>query len=163
MRFIKLGVISFIGLFIVITAISILFPSTVIVSRTVNINAPRNSVLLEIKDIHNWKQWIDGIDQSSVKIFSDTEADISGTKVVINKISDSLVCSIWHNKQGKWMVSSIRLFPDSSHAATIVNWQFEQRLGWYPWEKFASMMNEKIMGPMMETNLAHLKELAERK
>jgi carbon monoxide dehydrogenase subunit G len=161
-RFIKLGIISVIGLFAVVTAISLLFPSTVIVSRTVNISSPRDSVLPLVNNMHNWKRWIQGMDQSTVKIFSDTEADMSGTKVVINNISDTAVTSLWQNKQGKWMISSFQLFVDSIHSTTIVNWQFQQQLRWYPWEKFASMMNEKIIGPMMETNLSRLKSLAER-
>jgi hypothetical protein len=102
------------------------------------------------------------MDQSSVKIVSNTEADMSGTKVVINGVSDTSITSLWQNKQGKWMISSIQIFADSLRSTTIVNWQFEQQLHWYPWEKFASMMNEKIMGPMMETNLSRLKRLAEK-
>ena len=162
MRFIKLGIISVFGLFAVVTAISLLFPSTVIVSRTVNISAPRDSILPLVNNMHNWKRWIQGMDQSSVKIVSNTEADMSGTKVVINGVSDTSITSLWQNKQGKWMISSIQIFADSLRSTTIVNWQFEQQLHWYPWEKFASMMNEKIMGPMMETNLSRLKRLAEK-
>ncbi len=163
MRFIKLGIISIIVLFMVTTVISLLFPSTVIVSRSVNVSAPKDSVLLLIDNMGNWKRWIEGMDQPSVKIFSDTEADMAGTKVVINNISDTVIGSLWQNKQGKYMISSIRLYKDSSGGITVVNWQFEQKLKWYPWEKVGSMMNEKILGPMMETNLTHLKALAEKK
>lgn len=160
MRFIKFGIISVIGLFAVVTAISLLFPSTVVVSRTVTISAPRDSVFPLVNNMHNWKHWIQGMDTSSVKIFSNTESDMSGTKVVINHISDTAITSIWQNRQGKWMISTIQLFADSSRVTTV-NWQFQQQLHWYPWEKFASMMNEKILGPMMETNLSRLKMLAE--
>jgi len=43
-----------------------------------------------------------------------------------------------------------------------VQWQFEQKLKWYPWEKFASLMSDKIMGPMMEANLDELRKLVEK-
>ena len=70
MRYIKLVLFSVIILFLLMTAISLLFPSTVIVSRAVNISRPKDSVFTYIKDMNGWKQWIDGMDKPVVKILS---------------------------------------------------------------------------------------------
>jgi hypothetical protein len=43
-----------------------------------------------------------------------------------------------------------------------VQWQFEQKVKWYPWERLGSMMNDKILGTMMEKNLNNLKALVEK-
>lgn len=162
MRFIKLVLFSIIILFLVVTAISLLFPSTVIVSRAVNINASKDSVFVFIKDMNGWKQWIDGMDKPAVKILSATEADMAGTKVVIDSSAFPAVKSLWQNARGKWMIATINLFEDSAHNITTVQWQYEQTVKWYPWEKFGSMMNDKILGPMMETDLSNLKKLIEK-
>jgi hypothetical protein len=162
MRFIKLGLISVVALFVVVTAISLLFPSTVVVSRAVNIQVPKDSVIDLVKDFGGWKKWINGMEQNSVKIISRTEADLAGTKVSIDTSGSKYsIESFWKNKS-KQMTSTINVLNDSATQITIVQWQFVQHLKWYPWEKFASMMNDKILGTMMETNLARLKSMAEK-
>ncbi|OIR13133.1 hypothetical protein GALL_55170 [mine drainage metagenome] len=161
MRFIKLGLISAIVLFAVIMLLSLLFPSTVIVSRAVNINVPKDSIVYLVKDFDGWKIWVDGMQKSSVKIISKTEADLAGTKVLLDTTSNYSIKSSWQNKNSE-MASVINLINDSSSKITVVQWQFEQHVKWYPWEKFASMMNDKILGTMMETNLARLKAIAEK-
>ncbi len=161
-RMIKFAAISIIALFIITTMISFLFPSKVIVSRAININAKPDSIIVLIKDMHAWKQWIEGMDDPSVHIFSSTESEMGATKVVIDSISPNTVRSLWQNKKGKWMISTIHLYSDSAKPVTVVQWAFEQNIKWYPWEKFGSFMNDKILGPMMEKNLDHLRKLAEK-
>jgi len=161
MRYIKLVLFSVIILFLLMTAISLLFPSTVIVSRAVNISRPKDSVFTYIKDMNGWKQWIDGMDKPVVKILSASEADMAGTKVVIDTSTLPAIKSLWQNSKGKWMIATINLFQDAAHLNTTVQWQYEQKVKWYPWEKFGSMMNDKILGPMMETDLNNLKKLVE--
>jgi thiamine kinase-like enzyme len=57
----------------------------------------------------------------------------------------------------------MHLIGSSGERLTVVQWQFEQKLKWYPWERLGSMMNDKILGTMMENNLNRLKTLAETK
>lgn len=162
MRFVRLTLFSLIILFLVVTAISLLFPSSVIVSRAVNINAPKDSVFIYIKDMRGWKLWIEGMDKPAVKILSDTESDMAGTKVVIDPAAYPVIKSLWQNARGKYMIATINLFEYPAHKNTTVQWQYEQHVKWYPWEKFGSMMNDKILGPMMETDLNNLKKLIEK-
>jgi hypothetical protein len=42
-----------------------------------------------------------------------------------------------------------------------VHWNIDFRLGWLPWEKFASLLPEKSYGPAMEQGLARFKKLVE--
>jgi hypothetical protein len=163
MRFIKLIGVSVVILFALVTALGLLFPSQVIVSRAVDITVPKDSILLLIKDINGWKKWVDGMNDQSVVISSPTKALLGKTDVTITKVSDSSVASVWVGRNGKQQTCSINLFGDSTRIQTVVQWEFQQQLQWYPWERFASMMNDKILGTMMEKNLNNLKVLAEKK
>ena len=162
MNFIKLAFLSIAILFIIISSIGILLPSTVLVSRAVNVKATKDAVLAYVNSIKQWSNWMDGMQQESVKISSSTYADLAGTKVVINFISDSLIIATWTTKKGNAQISSMRIIGGSLQKITVVQWQFEQKLKWYPWERLGSMMNDKIMGSMMEKNLNNLKLLIEK-
>lgn len=162
MNFIKLAFLSIAILFIIISSIGILLPSTVLVSRAINVKATKDAVLGYVNSIKQWSNWMDGMQQESVKISSSTYADLAGTKVVINFISDSLIIATWTTKKGNAQISSMRIIGDSLQKITVVQWQFEQKLKWYPWERLGSMMNDKIMGSMMEKNLNNLKLLIEK-
>ena len=162
MRLIRFGLISAVVLFAVVTFISLLFPSTVIVSRAVNVYVPKDSIVPLVKDFNGWKKWINGMEKESVKILSATEANLAGTTVVIDTTGSVYsIHSSWQNKNKK-MTSAINVLNDSASKITIVQWEFTQHIQWYPWEKFASMMNDKILGTMMESNLARLKSIAEK-
>lgn len=160
MRLIKLAVISVVVLFAVAVFIGALLPSTVLVSRAVNINVPADSVLKYTGDIREWKNWIEGLNDTTMKISSPRAAMLGNTSVVVTGVSDSAVLSTWKTSNGTIQQSTINIIPGPGQV-TIVQWQFVQKLKWYPWEKLGSMMNDKIMGTMMEKNLSHLKEYLE--
>ncbi|MEB3088255.1 hypothetical protein VJJ19_07440, partial [Parvimonas sp. D4] len=63
--------------------------------------------------------------------------------------------------KGKPQISTMRVIYQPQQGVTIVQWQFEQSIGWLPWEKLGSIMNDKILGPMMEKNLDQLRRLIE--
>jgi hypothetical protein len=161
MRFIKLIGISIIVLFGLVTALGLLFPARVIVSRAVDISAPKDSILLLIKDFNGWQQWMEGITEKTVVIKSPTIAILGKTAVTITATTPNKVASTWVDKNGNFQTSTINLFNDSAKVQTVVQWEFQQQLQWYPWERFASMMNDKILGTMMEKNLNNLKTLIE--
>lgn len=163
MKLIRLGVVSILVLFVLASLVGALLPSLVLVSRAINITVAKDSVKPHVNDIHQWRTWIDGMDNPSVRILSSSKADLAGTAVVITAITDSTVVSSWVSKSGSSQTSTIRLISDASQNITVVQWQFEQKLKWYPWEKFGSMMNDKILGTMMEKNLNNLKLLLEKK
>lgn len=163
MRFIKLALFSIIILFVVITCVGLLFPSTVVVSRATDITAPKDSILALVKDINQWKKWVEGMNNQGVVVISPTEADLAGTKVRINSINDYAVRSTWVGKKGTVQESTLRIIQNSANPKAVVQWEFVQKLKWYPWDRLSSMMNDKIMGEQLERNLAKLKKVCEKK
>ncbi|MFZ6023665.1 MAG: SRPBCC family protein [Bacteroidota bacterium] len=161
MKLLKLAVISLVCLFALATGISALLPSKVLVSRAVNINAPAEKIITAIKDIRQWKHWVEGMNDRSVHISSASEAAIGKSTVRIVRVTDSMVVSEWISSKNKKQVSTIQLINQPRQKLTIVQWQFEQSVGWLPWEKLGTIMNDKILGPMMEKNLEKLRQYME--
>lgn len=163
MRFIKLGVISFIVLFFIFTAIGLLLPSTVVVSRAIDITAQQDTVFNKMKSIYEWKNWIAGMNKPEVKIISEKEADLFGTKVIITAVKDDAVYSNWISKKDNTQESIMRVIHNNNSPQITVQWQFTEKLKWYPWQRFSSLMNESITGKQLENNLAALKKIVEEK
>ncbi len=163
MRFIKLILISIFGFFMVLTCLGLLFPSTVVVSRAVDITAPKDSIYSFVKDINGWKKWIDGLNDTTVLMETPLKAKLGNTMVTISptKNTDSIINSIWQTSNNGKQESLIEIFQQKGQMTAAVHWQFEQHIGWLPWERFASMMSDKIMGTMMEKNLNNLKTVVE--
>lgn len=163
MKLVRLVLFSAASLFVIASLIGFLLPSHVLVSRAVDISAGKDSIIPYLKDIRQWSAWMDGMAQAEVNIASSTEANLAGTMVKITAETDSTIVSEWISKNSSVQLSTVRLIPDTLHRQTIVQWQFEQQLKWYPWERLGSMMNDKILGTMMEKNLNNLKSIVEKK
>ena len=161
MRVIKLALLSILALFAVLCFFSVMMPSTVLVSRAIDINASSDSIKQYVSDLNQWTVWVKGMNAKEVSIKSGREAVLGTQRVLIQTITDSTVVSIWESKSASTQESTIRLIKAPERNLTIVQWQFVQKLKWYPWEKFGSFMNDKILGPMMEENLLQLKNIVE--
>jgi len=61
-RLIKLAFISITFFALLITGISLFFPSQVTISKAINIGVSRDSILNQIRNIDNWKKWYAGFD-----------------------------------------------------------------------------------------------------
>ena len=163
MKLLKLGLISIVILFLLATVMGGLLPSKVLVSRAVNIKAPLDSVRDQIADMREWPNWVEGMKDPSVNIQSSVSAQIGKSAVTIAEKNDSTIISTWITAKGKPQISTMRIIYQPQQEVTIVQWQFEQSIGWLPWEKLGSIMNDKIMGPMMEKNLEQLRKTVEAK
>lgn len=124
MRVIKLGIISAIVFAIILFVFSLLIPSTIRISRAVNINAPKSAIYPLVTDKKNWPKWseLEGYDNKRV--------------------------------EGHFRF-------EESASITVVQWYFDIKLKWYPWEKFGSIIFDKQFGPPMERSLNNLKKLVE--
>ncbi len=162
MRLIKLGLISVVVLFFLASAIGMLLPSTVLVSRAIDIKAYKAPVFRYVSDLRNWKDWVDGMSNPIVKIIDSSSAILGNTKVRITGITDSTVVSQWDSENASNQISTIRLIANDNLKMTVVQWQFVQEVKWYPWERFSSMMNDRIIGTLLEKNLNQLKKVAEQ-
>ncbi|CAN5133043.1 hypothetical protein BH11BAC6_BH11BAC6_06930 [soil metagenome] len=168
MRALKLVISSFIILFAIVTAIGLMFPSTVKVSRAVNIDAPYDSVYKYLNDVKYWKLWMDGADTASIAFLTSrtegpgTVVKIgSGGEVSLIKSTPDSIYSDWKSGQGNIQHSAFTIMKGTG--VTTAQWSFEQQLGWYPWERFGSMANDKILGPIMEQSFDKLKRVLEKR
>ncbi len=163
MRVVKFGIISVAVMVIMVLLISLLFPSEVIVSRATDISAPSAKIDSLVRDMRLWNQWVEGMNLSIVKVYNADSALLGNTIVSLIAKTDSTYITKWEAANAPAQISTIRLITGgSASTTTVVQWQFVQHLHWYPWEKFGSMMNDKIIGARLEQNLANLKKLAEK-
>lgn len=144
MRLIKLGAVSVFFLALVVFLMSLLIPSKVRISRAVNILAPKDSILAHLENPAKWSSWNEMVHE--------------GTEISILSLSGDSVLTSW--KTGKEpVVSGFAL--EESGGTTVVQWYFDFRLKWYPWEKFGSIVFDKHFGTPMEQSLNKLKKLVE--
>ena len=166
-KLLKLGLISWVVLFIVVTGIGLLFPGYIRVSRTVNVNAAADSVRLYVNDLSKLKLWIEGGD-SAVFVVLSRETKGAGAKIKMGSYEVSLISSTkdsvnayWKGDHSNPMTSTFLILADTTKHASVVSWTFTQHIPWYPWERLSSMMNDKILGTPMDLSLSNLKKLCE--
>ncbi len=163
MRFVKLGIISVIVIFIILTAMSSLLPSQILVSRAVDIKGSVDQVRQHFFLLQNWESWMtDAQGQKAVQTFSKAENSlvIGNTTISIVSTTDSTLSTNWTSPSN--MTGLFRIINHHSPDSLItVQWQMEQDVKWYPWEKFASITKDEIWGGSMEKSLENLKLLVE--
>ena len=167
MKFLKLFFVSIIILFLLITCIGLMFPPQVTVMRSININAPKDSVYAMLSNIDNWKYWLFDSTQTT-KILSPrtagkgAQAQIGGSKITITQTTDTSIESTWDVGKMHSQVADFIITQNSATAETQVTWYFRQHLNWYPWERLTAVLNEKVLGPSMDSSFARLKILLEK-
>lgn len=163
MRFLKLAIISIILLVGTVTAISLLLPSTVRVTRGVDINAPVDSVYGRISNLDKWKLWIANRDTLPISVAADKKSFAMGNmKVTLSTSSQSQIKTLWTVNEGTPMVGTFFLATQKDKHEITVQWEFVQHLKWYPWEKFSAAITDKVLGPFMEESLKNLEESMEK-
>lgn len=145
MRYIKLGIISFIVFFVLLYFMSALIPSTVRISRARNFSTPAAILQPYLADTAKWKQWM-VINTGQINISQEGS-------------SDTALKTRW-NYQGREIISGFRM--EQSAGVTVVQWYFDFHLKWYPWEKFGSITFDKQFGTAMETSLSNLETLVNK-
>ena len=142
MKLIKLGLISLIFFSVIILLISLLIPSQVRISRAVNMEAA--DIDKTIADLRSWPKW--------------NELYHDSAKVTLVSSTPDLVKTLWTYKDSH-IPGNFRI--EHSAGVSVVQWYFEFKLKWYPWEKFGSILFDKQFGPPMERSLNNLKKLVE--
>jgi hypothetical protein len=171
MRFVKLGLISFVVLFLIITAISALIPSSITITRTIDINAAYDSVYNNINDLAKWSRWLNNFDSSKFTIVGNASGkgahliidyvnSSAKTNVTILESSPSQVRTYWQLGQARPLTGDF-YFITKANAPTTLQWQFIQKVKWYPWQKFSLIFSDKAFGPFMEKSLDNFKQLLE--
>lgn len=166
-RFLRLAIVSFIIFFALITAIGLFFPPQVTVMRRATIPQPKEKLYPLIADMRNWHTWLA---DSTVTFAPATAATtgkgaalvIGGKRVAITTATPDYIEALWEMREGRNQTSGFYLQSDSLSGGTIVQLHFTQKLKWYPWERIASRLNEKILGPVLDANLARLEAVSKQ-
>lgn len=151
------------GLSLMVTIIGLMFPSRVVVSRAVDIQAPKDSIKAYLSDLQRWKSWMKGMEDSNSTVLNEKEARIGNTYVTLLNMpqgSDSIP-AIWKTNNNGTLISFFQLVGTAPDKPVTLHWEFEQHIGWLPWERFSSMLTDKILGTMMEKDLNNIKEITE--
>jgi hypothetical protein len=168
MRFIKLFLISAFFLFLVLAAITSLFPAHLRMSRAIDIQASRENIFNAINVLGSWKRWNQFIINAPLTNARLSSPD-SGRGAYIK--SDQLVVSIsgsspdsittqWNQVKGKNFSGGYNLMELKPGIVTVQSY-FDFSFGWYPWEKLSSLLYEREIGTVMEESLSNLKSLTE--
>ena len=159
MKIIKLGLISVVIIFSIITCMGLLLPSHVNISRTIDINQSPDSILPYINNFFGWKKWVNALAQTDIK--NPNKIQFGKSSINLYNSNKTQVNGAWIDADGKEQKTTIQLIEKDK--ITIVNWQFEYNVSWFPLDRFSSIVNDKVTGRMMEDNLAALKILIESK
>lgn len=148
MRLIKLLVISFVFFFLLLTAFTSMIPSTVRISRAIDIQGTKEQVLPYLQEEQRWPEWNRWFQDSATKI-----------EVQFREKTDSSLQYQW--AAGDRQFNSNFMLYEVREGTLTVQWYFEFELAWYPWEKLGSIVYDKQMGPVMEESLGNLRKLVE--
>lgn len=155
MRLIKLAFISILLLFFVVTAISLLIPSDIRISKAINIHSGEDSIFALIRDTTKWKQWHPAF------ISNDSATAFPQIHIVQQSESDSEI--VMHLQQGDKpeVVNGWKIYQYPHVDSLTLQWYMDFHLKWYPWQKLGSMLYEKTYGTMMEKGLENIKNRVE--
>ena len=157
MRLIKLLIISLVVLGLLVTAISALFPSTVIVSRAIEVSASPAQIEKYVSNLNEWEHWMSDWKENK-SVLKDSTMFIGTQTINLVGKNDTSVTYHWvATGQRPYMVKFewIAL----QQGIYVIHWSFEQHVKWYPWEKFQTLLNEKVLGYKMEMELANLRDI----
>jgi len=152
--------------FFITTIISLFIPSHVRISRGIQINSLKDSVIKQVSLVPNWKNWYPGADSS--KFFYEN-SEIRGLVLnehkkqylVITCLKDDEVTAEYLLPNKKiptgWLIAA-----DPNANLVTIQWYMDFHLRWYPWEKFSSFMFEKVYHPQLQQGLDNLKRFLEK-
>jgi hypothetical protein len=147
-QYIKLGVISMVMIFLLFTVISLFIPSTVKISRAVNIYGKPDSILNYIRDTLKWRNWYPGYDTLSK----------TGTQISFTETQNNIISAEFTSRARKSILSSWQVIPYQQTDSVTLQWYMQFKLRWYPWEKFGSLLYEKSYGRHMEAGLNNIRQ-----
>lgn len=164
MRIIKLGLISFIFLFLLITGFSLFIPSHIRISKAINIRADKNTVMSQIRDVEKWSNWYPGLDSATIiyeqgKATGVTLGEDKKASLLITTITEGEVNATFNTKKLKPVMNVWRIIETPGQDSVILQWYMDFHLRWYPWEKFSSLVLESSYGSKMEQGLTRLKNV----
>jgi hypothetical protein len=147
------------------TGISLFIPSHIQISKAIVIHANKEAIMNQIKDPAKWRDWYPGVD--SLKIYyingeAKGVTDKSKGLIVITGINDNEIIATKTGSSLRKTEIGWNIIPGDDVNISTLRWHMVFHLHWYPWEKFRSLLFEKLYGSQMEKGLNNLKDLLEK-
>lgn len=147
MKYVKFLVLNIIVFGVLFTLISLLFPSVIQTSKTINIGGGEDKILSSLSDVTNWKKW---------NMFSQTD---SLTNTTVTADSTSAVTK-WEYTRSRKLQCEIAVYKTTTDSIPV-SFTITEKLKWYPWEKFRALVSDKAMSNAVELSLDNLKKQIE--
>jgi len=141
MRILKLFLISLLVFLILLTAVGLLFPAQVQVSRATDLPGQRRSVLMTLMQTDRFRSCL--IDSANADIPLVVSSD---STLVWQQGKDTRVVWTFHGREGQITLQAV----------------VQTRLGWLPWQRFRSLLMEPRYGPWLERQLEKFKDCLDR-
>jgi len=166
----RLLVLSVVILFLIVTAISLLIPSHVRISKAANIRASAEEVWLQVDDLYSWKEWNPFFSQvppldiqyTDPKEGKPASMQIGGTLIQLKEKKPDERIYVMDTKGKKSVINGWKFISNSVGDSSTLQWYIDFNLRWYPWEKFASLLFEKSYGARIEEGLRNIKKTVEK-
>lgn len=158
-----------------IFVITMFFPSTARVERSISINAPTSIVFDQINILKNWPAWSPwhDIDTNMKLTYSGPESGVganyswesehkdvgSGSMTITTCTKDDIIIFDMVGMGGE---SAISFKFDRSDSAVRVTWTLETKLGYNPVSRVFGLFLNKMVGPSFERGLMKLKDVCEK-
>lgn len=169
MRLIKFAFIGLLVLFATATALSLLLPSDMHISRVINVRASdRQAVYNAVTDLRVWEKWnefVYGSSLTNVQLSSPSGGKGAWLRSDQLRIDEAKADSAgillnWDLSNGKQFAGGFQ-FLELNEDSVTVQWWFDFHFRWYPWEKLGVFVYDRKLGPAMEESLAGLKRFVE--
>jgi hypothetical protein len=166
MRIFRFIIISLLVIFFITTIISLFIPSHVRIYKAIQINSSKDSVMKQLSEVSHWKNWYPGADSS--KFFYENNS-IKGLIldehnkqyiIITGRKQDEVTAEfVLPNKKipTGWLIAT----NPGANSCTI-QWYMDFHLRWYPWEKFSSLVFERVYHPQLQQGLDNLKRFLEK-
>lgn len=162
--------IFFIFVFIVISLVSLLLPSKVTVTRSVEINATPEMVAYQIVDFEKWKNWYPAFKDENITIkinnsepLSVTLKDKKGRNIILTRMEskpDMITFDV--NSSSSSKITYRFTLIKKTNSQTQLTWDINTDMGWYPWKRIQGILLDKFSGNQYEMALSNLKKAAEK-
>ncbi|MFQ5674932.1 MAG: SRPBCC family protein [bacterium] len=165
--------IGIVGLVVLLAVVGLLIPSSYRVERSIQINAPVETVFAQVVDVKNWENWSPWKEQDPTinTTYGDVTSGIGGhfswtsensgdgsltiTEVEENrKIKTDLDFGDQGTANGFWMFTQ-------NDEGVKVTWGFSGDFGYNLMGRYIGLMMDSFAGPDLEKGLANLKKTAE--
>lgn len=173
MRKVKWLVAGFLLMLCFFFGIALLLPSKVTVSKSIIINAPPLAVAGQIKDFNKWKNWYPALRDEEVSVinFENQKDSLHHSMELRDTKRHSIIYKMirFSNDTIKIDLQTTDTKTTSYHfimlpydkGQTLLTWNINTTLGWYPWKRIQGLVLDKITGPAYISTLQNLKKTVE--